>query len=430
MGLLRWLMSLFGGPAGASAARGHSMAALGREKRRWRKARLAKARRGVVKKPGQGKGSFVSELPYRFARRAIRIPFFGRKGKGYYDLAGDVDRTRLARWDLPVLATPEDLAKWLGLPLGKVAWLAGRFDWGSRPASVRQAHYVYHWKPKRAGGARLIESPKVLLRQVQTRILREILDRVPAHAAAHGFVKGRSILTNAVPHTGRTVVVKWDLTNFYATVRFNRVVAIFRTLGYSREAAIWLASLTTAATPADVPLPETGAHALKAYRGRHLPQGAPTSPALANLSAFSLDVRLSGLAKAFGGTYTRYADDLTISGDERFARRLRNLIPLVEQVIRSERFRVHPHKRRVLRSGKRQVVAGVVVNAKPNVCRDEFDRLKAILHNAARHGAESQNREGHRDFAAHLRGRVAHVMMVNPTRGAKLLRLYERIAFR
>ena len=99
---------------------------------------------------------------------------------------------------------------------------------------------VYQWKAKRSGGGRLIESPKPLLKGIQTRILRDILDRVPLHAAAHGFAKGRSIASNAKPHCGQAVVVKWDLADFYPSVRFNRVVAIFRSLGYSREAAVWL----------------------------------------------------------------------------------------------------------------------------------------------------------------------------------------------
>jgi hypothetical protein len=300
---------------------------------------------------------------------------------------------------------------------------------GRRPPSAKQAHYVFSWKAKRLGGERLIESPKPLTRQIQKQILHEILDKVPPHSAAHGFTAHRSILTNAKPHCGQAIVVKWDLTDFYASVRYSRVVAIFRSLGFSREVALWLGSLTTSAVPADLPIPDSGPHALRNYLGRHLPQGAPTSPSLANLSAFSLDVRLSGLARSFGGHYTRYADDITISGDEAFARRLRSLIPLVETVIRQERFHVHPQKRRILRRGQRQTVAGVVVNAKPNVCRNDFDDLKAILYNAAKHGAASQNREAHPDFAAHLRGRIAHVAMLNPARGAKLMRLYEQIRF-
>lgn len=163
------------------------------------------------------------------------------------------------------------------------------------------------------------------------------------------------------------------------------------------------------------------------YARRHLPQGAPTSPALANLSAFGLDVRLSGLLKKLGGNYTRYADDLTLSGSDGFCYALRCVIPLTEQIVRSERFRLNHRKRKVIRKGRRQLVTGVVVNAKPNISRDEFDRLKAILHNCVTLGAESQNRDGHADFAAHLRGRIAFVRQLNPARAEKLQRLFEKI---
>jgi len=426
MGLLRWLLSLFR----HSRPLGDPVPEVPAPVRQRRPVWLAKFRRsGRARLPERP--PFVETLPYSFARRAVRFALPGRKGRGFYDLAGDIDRSKLRHRNLPELATPDDIAAWLGLPVGKVAWLAGRLDAGGRPSSRAKAHYVYQWKAKRSGGGRLIESPKPLLKEAQTRILRDILDQIPPHPAAHGFAKGRSIATNAKPHCGQAVVVKWDLANFYPSVRFNRVVAIFRSLGYSREAAVWLASLTTSTLPMERPTELFGVSDwdVRPYLGRHLPQGAPTSPALANLSAYSLDVRLSGLARKFGGTYTRYADDLTISGDERFARTLRTLIPLVQQVIRRERFRVHPTKRKVLRSGQRQVVAGVVVNEKPNVARDEFDRLKAILRNAIKHRPASQHRDRHPAFAEHLRGRIAHVAMLNPARGAKLARLYDRIDF-
>lgn len=417
MGLLRWLLSLFGGASQPTKQRPRRP-----RKRRPRLARLLPLRADRLPSR-QFKPSLLEKaLPYPFARREPRT---GR----FVDLSGDMDRGRLEARGLPIASAPAHLVELFDLTLPKIAWLTSRFVPGGRPPSTKQAHYVFHWKAKRTGGARLIESPKPLLRDVQTRILREVLDRVPVHPAAHGFTRGRSIRTNAVPHCGHAVIVKWDLEDFYASVRFNRIVAIFRSLGYSREAAIWFASLTTSAIPADLPFPESGAHAIDPYLGRHLPQGAPTSPALANLSAYSLDVRLSGLAKSFGGVYTRYADDITISGDEAFARSLKTFIPLVQQVIRQERFRVHPKKRKILRRSARQTVAGVVVNAKPNMRRDEYDRLKAILHNAKRHGAATQNRNDHADFAAHLRGRIAHLAMLNPARGEKLMRVFETIDF-
>ena len=250
---------------------------------------------------------------------------------------------------------------------------------------------------------------------------------IPAHQAAHGFVRGRSIVSNARPHVGQAVVIKLDLQNFYANVTYSRVVAIFRSMGYCREAAIWLGRLTTSAVPWSLAVPD-GDEALKSlYVRRHLPQGAPTSPALANLSAFGLDVRLSGLLKKFGGNYTRYADDLTLSGSDDFRYALRCVIPLTEQIVRSERFRLNHRKRKVIRRGHRQLVTGVVVNAKPNIRRDEFDRLKAILHNCVKLGPSTQNRDSHTDFAAHLRGRIAFVRQLNPARAEKLRLLFEQI---
>ncbi|MEX0716555.1 MAG: reverse transcriptase family protein [Planctomycetaceae bacterium] len=362
-----------------------------------------------------------AEKPYRFAQR-------GGRGR-WLDLSKDGDDAQLGELALPRFRTPEELAAWLELSPGRLAWLTHRYKPGRRPDDARTAHYHFHWIRKRRGGFRLIEAPKRTLRAVQRRILEEIVARIPPHQAAHGFVPGRSIVTNASPHAGRRVVVKLDLENFYANVRFDRVVAIFRRVGYCREAAIWLGRLTTSALPGNISFPGSDPYALEAYQGRHLPQGGPTSPALANLSAYSLDVRLSGLARKFGASYTRYADDLTFSGDERFLKSLAVFLPLASQIVTRERFRLNKDKRRVLRNNQRQTVTGVVVNAKPNVGRADFDRLKAILTNCVRHGPASQNRGGHPDFASHLRGRIAHVQQLHPERGAKLLALYGRIAW-
>lgn len=362
--------------------------------------------------------------PYRFAHLGIDPDTF-------FDLSGDGDPARLKRWGLPILRVPQDVADFVGLPLGRVAWLVHRFDPEGRPENVGASHYHYHWVRKRSGGLRLIESPKPLLKRVQRQILAEILQRVPVHPAAHGFVRGRSARSNAECHAGARVVVKFDLSNFYGSVGFNRVVAVFRGLGYSREAALWLARLTTSVLPLNVnpPLPG-GSVSILRYQRRHLPQGAPTSPALANLAAFPLDLRLDGLARCFSAQYTRYADDLTISGGDHLDRGLRVLLPLVRQIVKQERFRLNDDKFRILRPHQRQVVTGVVVNVRPNVSRALFDELKAILTNCVRHGPQSQNREGMADFAAHLRGRIAYVQQLNPARGEKLLRLYSRIEWR
>jgi len=389
-----------------------------------RRARLVPLRAAAGKTAGKTRSRDttvdVKEPPYAFARLGI--------GSGrYLDLSQDGDDTRLARFELPGFHTPEQLANWLGIPLGRLAWLVHRFSDNSRPETEGEAHYHFRWLAKRRGGHRLIESPKQMIKSVQHKILAEILDLVPPHPAAHGFAAGRSIVTNATPHVNQALLLKFDLADFYATVTFGRVTALFRSLGYSREASIWLARLTTSALPANIPFLRQEPSAVLPYLRRHLPQGAPTSPALANLSAYSLDVRLAGLARAFSASYTRYADDLTFSGPAEFSRSLRDFIPLVSQIIRQERFRVNRAKRQVLRANRALVVTGVVVNRKVNVPRRQFDRLKAVLTNCIREGPSTQNRAGHPKFAAHLRGRIAHVGQLNADRGARLLALYDRI---
>lgn len=359
------------------------------------------------------------EPPYRLAR-------FGSQTGQYLDLTVDHDEAALTERGLPLLKTPNDIAQWLKLKLPQLAWLVHHFSNG-RADSPQKSHYYYHWLAKSKGGYRLIEAPKRTLKAAQHRILDEILTHLPLHDAAHGFCPGRSIVTNAAPHAGQFMVLKWDLQNFYPSVGFSRVVAIFRSLGYCREAAIWLARLTTSALPGNAPFPPGFAVGVTPYLRRHLPQGAPTSPALANLSAYRLDVRLAGLARAFHANYTRYADDLTFSGDERFSHSLKVFIPLVQQICRQERFTLHPLKRRVLRAHQRQMVTGVVVNRSPNIARKEYDLLNAILSNCLRLGPSTQNREHHENFSAHLQGRIAHVMQLNRRRGERLQSLFLRI---
>ncbi|WP_437192790.1 reverse transcriptase family protein [Planctomicrobium sp. SH527] len=357
--------------------------------------------------------------PYRFAWVADHPGQFR-------NLSLDCDQRWLDYFGLPVLKTPDDLAKWLDVPIGKLAWLTHRTSRGNRAESEKQSHYSYRWLAKKGGGHRLIEAPKGDLKAVQEVILRELLDLIPAHTAAHGFVAGRSIITNAAPHIGQRLVMKFDLEDFYTNVRYSRVVAIFRSVGYSREVAIWLGRLTTSSIPWTLTTPLKSWEVAK-FASRHLPQGAPTSPALANLSAFALDVRLQGLAEAYQLDYTRYADDLTFSGPGVVIPALNEIIPLVQSIIRSERFKPKLKKRRIMRRSSRQTVTGVVVNDKLNVARSEFDKLKATLHNCSKLGPSTQKREVECDFSSHLQGRIAHIRQLNPKRAEKLESVYKQI---
>ena len=368
----------------------------------------------------------VKTKPYALAR-FIAHPM--GTDRYYWDGRVGEDAGKLTRFGLPRLQTPEDIALWLKIPLRTLAWLGDYHRNNAVEKVQKKQHYHYKFVSKRSGkGQRLIEAPKPILKTIQNRILHEILDRVPAHAAAHGCVKGRSIQSNAARHTGKYAVIKVDLENFYPKIRFKRVVTVFRGMGYCNEAAHWLARLCTNRVPHDFKLPN---YSDEYYRERHLPQGAPTSPMLSNLAAFPLDIRMSGLAKKFGVTYTRYVDDMTFSADEKFMRGKSSnwLIRYIKGIIRDEKFTWNGAKKKIIRRGQRQIVTGLTVNQKPNVSRKEFDRLKAILNNCAHKGPATQNRDKHENFQAHLRGRIAFVASINPEKAQRLQKVFDRIVW-
>ena len=337
-------------------------------------------------------------------------------------------------WAAPRIESVGELAAWLNLSEAELAWFADLRRMNARAKNAKFRHYHYRVLQKKSGSIRLIEAPKERLRELQRFLLREILEKIPAYPAAHGFQKGRSIKTFTAPHVGGRVVLRMDLRDFFPSISGPRVQALFRTAGYPDAVAERLGGICTNAAPLGM-WKSLGrgldaasiAEARVLYGSPHLPQGAPSSPALANVCAWRVDCRLSGLAAASGARYTRYADDLAFSGDEPFERCVERFALRAAAILQEEGFEVHHRKTRVMRHGVRQHLAGIVANEKLNVVRADFDKLKAILTNCVRHGAESQNREGHPAFRQHLDGRVGFVEMVNAARGAKLRRIFERI---
>lgn len=342
----------------------------------------------------------------------------------------------VAGWDLPPINTAGELCEWLHVTVSELDWFADLKHFESRRNRDRLRHYHYRTLAKRSGTIRLLEAPKPRLKEIQRRILTGIVEPIPAHHAAHGFVRGRSIKSFAVPHAGRHVVLRLDLADFFPTISAARIQALFHTAGYPEHVSQLLASLCTNVAPEDAcddaepPMSTCQRRELDALYSRpHLPQGAPTSPALANLCAYRLDCRLAALAASAGASYTRYADDLAFSGDEQFARIARRFQLHVSAIVIEEGFSVHHRKTRIMRRGVRQHLAGLVLNERPNIARADFDRLKATLTNCIRYGAAGQNRAGHEDFRAHLLGRVSFVAMINPARGQRLRALFEQIAW-
>ncbi|HEY2841797.1 MAG TPA: reverse transcriptase family protein [Pirellulales bacterium] len=356
-------------------------------------------------------------LPGRLATRGTMNPIVGA-----------------ASWNVPPIQTAGKLAEWLGITVGELEWFADCKQLEYKRNQGRLRHYHYRTLAKRFGQVRLIEAPKPRLKEIQRRVLTGVIERIPVHAAAHGFRRGRSIKTFATPHVGQAVVARLDLQDFFPSISAARIQALFRTVGYPDAVATQLTGICTNAAPLDVwdellmwPATDRLTNIPFLYAQPHLPQGAPTSPALANLCAYRLDCRLSGLAAAAGATYTRYADDLAFSGDAAFSRVAKRFCLHACAIVLEEGFRVHHRKTRIMRAGVRQRLAGLLVNERLNVSRSEFDQLKATLTNCARHGADGQNRGAREDFRAHLLGRISFVAMLNPARGDRLRAIFDRI---
>lgn len=328
------------------------------------------------------------------------------------------DPQRLARHGLPELADAAHLADAMGITVAELRFL------GFHREVARTHHYHSFTLPKKTGGERLISAPMPRLKRAQYWVLDNILAKVPAHDAAHGFLAGRSIVSNAAPHAGHDVVINLDVKDFFPSIAFGRIKGVFRHLGYGEAMATLLALLCSEnraqAWQVDGEKLFVGGKA----RERVLPQGAPTSPMLTNLLCRRLDRRLLGLARQLGFVYTRYADDLTFSASGEAARdNVGRLLGRVRWILRDEGFTPHPDKERVMRKGRRQEVTGLVVNAdKPGVSRETRRRLRAALHRATQASAgKPAHWQGQAAQPSQLLGLAQFVYQVDPVQGGPLL---------
>lgn len=314
---------------------------------------------------------------------------------------------------LPALTTPDALADWLALSLAELTRFADCLGLSARSNSAFAPHYRHHLIAKRNGTQRLIEEPKPVLKNLQRRILRGILAHVPPHPDAFGFCRGKNCAQAAARHAGEDMVVRFDLSGFFPSIHQNRVYGLFRSCGYPSAVARHLTGLTTAITPPGI-LATPRLADRDHLTARHLPQGAPTSPALANLACFTLDTRLAGLARSIGASYTRYADDLSFSGDLPIASLLQRAVP---QIVRDCGFTLNAAKTRVQPGHRRQTITGIVVNRHLNLPRADYDDLKAIVHHLR---SPADPRRADPVFINRLAGRIAWLEQVNPARGVKL----------
>jgi RNA-directed DNA polymerase len=323
------------------------------------------------------------------------------------------DQDKLARLALPPMNDAQELATAMGISLPELRFLA--FE---RRVS-RISHYRRFALPKKTGGERIISAPMPRLKRAQYWVLDNLLARAPVHAAAHGFLKGKSIVSNALPHVGKAVVINLDLKNFFPSIAMPRIKGVFSELGYSEQVATILALVCTEAPTEEVSV--DGETFFVAHGTRALPQGAPSSPMLTNILCRRLDARLQGCAAKLGFSYTRYADDLTFSGDEAARKLSGKLLWRVKQIVAAEGFTPHPEKQHVMRSAQRQSVTGVVVNQKAAIERDTLRRFRATLFQVEKDGPAGKQWNGNTNVIDALEGYAQFIKMVDAEKGLPLL---------
>jgi len=315
----------------------------------------------------------------------------------------------LEKYNLPVFEDALALAKSMQIDLKALQYLA----YNRKVSKIN--HYHTFELEKKSGGKRKISAPKAKLKEIQTWILENILHKIPYTVEAHGFIKERSIVTNAMPHVNKDIVVNIDLKDFFPTVTHKRVKGLFHKIGYSEEVATILSLLCTHSE-----INETTLDGVTYYvqsGERKLPQGSPASPAISNMIVYKMDQKIKGLAKKLNFSYTRYADDMSFSTTEENSQNVSRLLFFTKKIIESEGFVIHPDKVHVMRKGMQQKVTGVVVNKKLNVDRIQLRKFRAVLHNIEKNGWKDQQWGKAIHLINAIEGYINYVNMVNPEKG-------------
>jgi len=260
---------------------------------------------------------------------------------------------------------------------------------------------------KKSGGKRKIEAPNERLKNIQRWIKDEILDAFPVSNYATGFRKDFSIVDNARKHVGKELVINMDIKDFFPSVSYADVLRLFVYFGYKLDVAHLLTKLCTNSENV-------------------LPQGSPASPAISNLVLLKLDKRLGKLAESIGCDYSRYADDLTFSGNKS----LKSVVPLVERIVVEEGYWINQKKTRFQYSNQRQDVTGLVVNSKISVMPELKNEIKNAIYFCKKHGVSNHMTHIGCDksfYREHLYGIAFFIKMVDQTAGERYLRALDEI---
>ena len=259
-------------------------------------------------------------------------------------------------------------------------------------------YYLSYPIRKKSGKPRFIDAPQGKLKLIQKTILKEIFYRFSPYSIAHGFVHGRSPISNAKHHVNTNVLVNLDVMNFFNSITQDRVVMCLDYIfGKQKDVVKETDNLLYQLSE------------LLTYKGR-VPQGASTSPTFSNLVCLGMDKDLKALEPLFGCVVTRYADDITASSGHN--EHLPRIIPKINGIVRKHGFRLNYGKTRVRRQNNRMVVTGIVVNKRLNISKKDYRQLRAKFHNMIKNNVTINNKE-----YEILKGKIEWIRSLHPNRG-------------
>ena len=285
--------------------------------------------------------------------------------------------------NLPIISSPKHFSLLVGLEHQYICNMAYASDRFYRHFSI----------PKSNGQARNIDEPLPDLKFVQSWILHNILEKCAVSDYAKAYLKGRTLKHNARFHRAQKVVVTMDIKNFFPSISVKDITEIFQNMGYFHDLSCFLAHLCC--------------------YNNVLPQGAPTSPYLSNLRMTTLDDKISEYTYEKSIRYTRYADDLTFSGD--FNPHF--LISNISKFVYNEGFCINPQKTRIARSNTRQEVTGIIVNSHMQLSKEKRKLIRQLVYYIRKFGLESHLErigENRANYLNHLLGQINFALFVNP----------------
>lgn len=262
--------------------------------------------------------------------------------------------------------------------------------------------------PKNNGkGFRRLTSPSENLKYIQRWILDTVLAELIIHDKAIGFSIGKSTVLNAKYHINQEFLLKMDLKDFFPSISKKRVYGFFRSIGYNENVALFFTDFCT--------------------HKNCLPQGAPTSPYISNLICLKLDYRLDSLCKKRNLTYTRYADDISISGGKKTKYIKKN----VQEIIEDEGFFVNHEKTVIVYKNKRQKITGVVVNDKPSIPKEMYRKIRQDIYYIDKYGLTSHLKKVGLLHKSNVKqyyfGLANYFKMIDNDKGQKILNALKKI---